>query len=295
MAKKSDKAAKPVERFKSAEVVKTAEGRQYHVGTKPGDVAPFVMLVGDPARAHKVAKRFKNPRPPIQSREYVTITGDYDGELVTVTATGIGTDNTEIAVIELTQCVEALPGAPLPTFVRVGSCGALQDDMKIGDLAISTGAVKLEATSSYFVPEGYPSVAHHEVVLALIEGAAKTGTRHHVGLTATACGFYGAQSRNVPGFPPRDPDAPTRLAKMGVKNFEMEASLLFTLAQLRGLRAGAVCAVYASRTENQFVDTETKEKAEAACIECGLEAIKVLRRMDKARGSAPRWRPGLGI
>jgi uridine phosphorylase len=277
------------ESFHSAQIVKTDEGKQYHVGTKPGDVAPFIMLVGDPARGDKVAKRFSRIDVRRSSREYVTVTGIYDGAPLTVTATGIGTDNTEIAIIELSQCVDN------PTFIRVGSSGALQDGIKLGDLVISTGAVKLESTSSYFVPEGYPSVAHHEVVLALIEGAAKTGTRHHVGLTATACGFYGAQARNVPGFPVRDPELPNKLAKMGVQNFEMEASLLFTLAQLRGVRAGAVCAIYASRTADAFVDTDAKDKAEAACIECGLEAVKVLRRMDAKRGEASRWRPSLGL
>jgi uridine phosphorylase len=277
------------ERYGNAEVVKTEEGKQYHVGVKPGDIAPFIMLVGDPARAEKVATHFSKIHVKRQNREYVTITGIYDGEPLTVTATGIGTDNTEIAVIELTQCVEN------PTFIRVGSSGALQDGMSLGDLVVSTGAVKLESTSNYFVLEGYPAVAHHEVVLALIEAAAKTGAKHHVGLTATACGFYGAQSRNVPGFPVRDPEMPAKLMRMGVKNFEMEASLLFTLAQLRGIRAGAVCAIYANRRENEFVDTNLKERAEASCIATGLEAVKVLRRMDKKRGQDALWRPSLGL
>lgn len=277
------------ERYGSAEVPKTGEGKQYHVGVKPGEIAPFILLVGDPARAEKVAQRFSKVDVKRANREYVTITGVYDGEPLTVTATGIGTDNTEIAVIELSQCVEH------PTFIRVGSSGALQDGMKLGDLAISTGAVKLESTSNYFVFEGYPSIAHHEVVLALIEGAAKTGARHHVGLTATACGFYGAQGRKVPGFPVRHPELPAQLAQMGVVNMEMEASLLFTLAQLRGVRAGAVCAIYANRRENEFVDTALKDRAEASCIEVGLEAVKVLRRMDKKRGQEARWRPSLGL
>lgn len=280
------------ETFHSAQIVKTATGKQYHIGAGPGDVAPRILLVGDPARAEKVASRFDRVHVKRTHREYVTITGDYEGEPLTVTATGIGCDNTEIAFIELSQCVER------PTFIRVGSCGALVDDIALGDLVISTGAVKLESTSSYFVPEGYPSVAHHEVVLALIEATADLeGRRAHVGLTATASGFYGAQGRQVPGFPPRDPELPMRLAAMGVKNMEMEASLLFTLGNLRGVRVGAVCAVYASRTADQFVDTDLKDRAEAACIEAGLRAFSVLSRMDRARqaAGAPRWRPGLGL
>jgi uridine phosphorylase len=208
---------------------------------------------------------------------------------VTVTATGIGTDNTEIAIIELSQCVEN------PTFIRIGSCGALKKGIGLGDLVISSGAAKLEATSSYFVREGFPALAHHEVVLALIEAASRNGSKHHLGITATACGFYGAQGRKVPGFPPRYPDLPDELDRMGASNYEMEASLLFTLANLSGVRAGAVCAVYANRHENRFIDTDTKSQAEAECIRCGLEAIKVLRAMDSKKGESKYWKPSDGL
>ncbi|MCO5171691.1 MAG: nucleoside phosphorylase [Planctomycetes bacterium] len=280
------------ESYHSAQIVKTSTGKQYHVGAGPGDVARRILLVGDPARAEKVATRFDRVQVERRNREYVTITGDYQGEPLTVTATGIGCDNTEIAFVELSQCVDD------PTFIRVGSCGALDPSISLGDLVISSGAVKLESTSGYFVPEGYPSVAHWEVVAALVEATADLeGRRAHVGITATASGFYGAQGRQVPGFPPRDPELPGRLATMGVKNMEMEASLLFTLGSLRGLRTGAVCAVYASRTADTFVDTDLKDRAEAACIDAGLRAFSVLSAMDRARqaAGASRWRPGLGL
>lgn len=280
------------ESYHSAQIVKTATGKQYHIGAGPGDVAPRILLVGDPARAEKVASRFERVHVKRTNREYVTITGEHGGEPITVTATGIGCDNTEIAVVELTQCVDT------PTFIRVGSCGALAQGIALGDLVISSGGVKLESTSSYFVPEGYPSLAHHECILALIEATADLkGRAAHVGITATASGFYGAQGRQVPGFPPRDPELPMKLAAMGVKNMEMEASLLFTLANLRGLRAGAVCAVYANRQADTFVDTDLKDRAEAAAIDVGLGAFAVLSKMDRARDAAgaPRWRPGLGL
>ncbi|MEZ6189283.1 MAG: nucleoside phosphorylase [Planctomycetota bacterium] len=276
--------------YKSAQQVQDEEGFQYHVGVKPGDVAQRIMLVGDPARADKVASRFDSIRVRRQNREYVTITGPYLGHEVTVTATGIGTDNTEIAVIELSQCVEDA------TFLRVGSCGALQPGIELGDLVVSTGALRLEATSTYYVPEGYPAAAHHEVVLALLEAAKGVEDRRvHAGITATACGFYGPQGRKIPGFPPRYPDMPETLAGYGVKNLEMEASLLFTLCSLRGLRVGAVCAVYANRGADTFVDTSVKDRAEAACIDAGLAAFEVLRRMDAARGDAAHWTPSTGL
>jgi uridine phosphorylase len=245
-------------------------GRQYHLGVGPEDVAPFVMLVGDPGRADKVAARFESRRGEWRHREYVSITGRYKGRDLTVLGTGIGPDNMEIAVIELSQCRKDL------TLIRVGSCGALQPDIDVGDLVVSTGAVRLENTSTYFVPEGFPAVASFEVTRALVEACRATGAPHHVGLTASAPGFYGAQSRHIPGFPPRHPDLPGDLGKLGVLNLEMEVSTLFTLASLGRHRAGAVCAVYAQRPRGIFADARQRDVAEARAIAAGLEAFEIL-------------------
>ncbi|GIW71844.1 MAG: uridine phosphorylase [Planctomycetota bacterium] len=278
-----------VHHFESAELVRDETGRQYHIGLAPGEVAPVVLLVGDPARAERVSTYFEQVQLERRNREYVTYTGLYRGGPLTVMATGMGCDNTEIAVIELCQLVER------PTLIRVGSSGGLSPELELGDLVISTGAVKLENTTAFFVPEGYPALAHHEVVLALAEAAARSGHRHVLGLTASASGFYGAQARKVPGFPVRYPELPEELARIGVKNFEMETSALFCLASLRGVRAGAVCAVYASRPRNAFIDSGAKQRAEAACIEVGLGAVEVLRAMDRARGGAAHWLPSHGL
>lgn len=275
--------------FKSAEIVSTAEGRQYHIGCAPNDVAPNILLCGDPARAHRVATYFDEARKPITSREYVTITGTYKGLPMSVMATGMGPDNTEIALVELSQIVKG------PTFIRIGSSGGLKKGIELADLVISSGAVRLETTSTAFVVEGYPAVAHYEVVLALLEAARAKKFPHHLGLTATACGFYGAQARKVPGFAPRNPDLPARLDAMNVSNFEMETSCLFTLASLSSARAGAVCAIYASRHKNEFIDTETKDLAERRCIETGLAAFEVLAKIDGAKGGGQHWVPSMGI
>lgn len=256
--------------FKSAEQVQTAAGRQYHIGLKPGDLAPYILLCGDPARVEKTARYFKNTRPPIAHREYVTVTGTYEGIPVSVISTGMGPDNTEIAVVEIAQIVKQA------TLIRIGSCGALQKGMELGELAISTSALRLENTTSFFVNEGFPAVAHHEVLQALIAAASSLNFNHHVGLTATAPGFYGAQARNVPGFPPRDPELLSKLAQQKVINIEMEASVLFILSHLAGFRAGAVCAIFASRTLNQFIDEKTMKQAEDRCIQTGLRAIQIL-------------------
>jgi len=275
--------------FKSAEIVSTAEGRQYHIGLAPGEVAPYILMCGDPARARRVATYFDKAKPEIMSREYVTITGKYHGLPMSVMATGMGPDNTEIAVVELSQIVKN------PTFIRIGSSGALKKGIELADLVITTGAVRLENTSTAFVVEGYPSVAHYEVVLALLEAAKDKGFPYHAGITATAPGFYGAQARRVPGFPPRDPELPGKLDEMNVSNLEMETSCLLTLSTFAGHRAGSVCAIYANRHKNEFIDTETKDLAEKRCLETGLHAFEILSKMDAAKRGEKYWMPSMGL
>jgi len=285
MARRKKSLSRSKRGTRSAEQVITGEGRQYHVGVGPGDIAPYVLLCGDPARARKVADRFDAVRCERANREYITFTGRYRGLDVTVMGTGIGPDNVEIAVVELCQVAEA------PTLIRIGSCGALRPGVAIGDLVVSTGAVRLENTSTFFVPEGYPAIGDYEVVLALVSACHQAGFRTHVGLTATAPGFYGAQSRKAPGFPPRFEDLPDRLGRIGVVNMEMEVSALFTLAQVRGIRAGAVCAVFADRTHNRFADEAQKRRGEETAIRAGLGAVTALARMDewKRRNGKRHW------
>lgn len=274
---------------RSADTMQSAGGRQYHTGVAPGDVARTILLVGDPARAHRIGGLFTNPSAPIINREYVTISGTYQQIPLTVMATGMGPDNTEMAVVEISQVVKA------PTFIRIGTTGALQPHIQLGDLVISTGAVRCENTSTAYVPDGYPAVAHHEVTLALLASATAAEAKFHAGITATGSGFYGAQGRHVPGFPPRRPELLDELARMGVCNFEMETSCLFTLATLSGARAGAVCGVVAQRTTNVGADESAKARAESHAIEVGLGAAVRLAAMDAARGTASYWLPSMGV
>lgn len=275
--------------YESAERVRDAEGRQYHIALAPGEVARHIILVGDPERARRVAARFERVELERTNREYITITGVHEGLRVSVMGTGMGTGSTEIAVVELCQIVER------PVMIRCGSTGALQPGMRLGDLVVSQGAVRLENTTAYYVEEGYPAVADAQVVLALAAAADAGGHPFHVGITATAPGFYGAQGRAIEGFSPRFPDIVERLARQGVKNLEMETSCLLTLAALRGFPAGAVCAVYATRTDNVFITPAQKDAAELACVSTGLRALHLLDAMERARGERPVWHPGLPL
>ena len=260
--------------FESAERVQDEEGRQYHIGLAPGEVAPWILTCGDPARAERAAKKLDSIRVEKRNREFVTFTGEVGGLPLTIMATGIGADNTEIAVIETCQIVND------PCFIRVGTSGSLQDDIEIEDLVISTAACRLENTSTWFVHEGFPAVADYRVVSALTEAATRRQARFQVGITATAPGFYGAQGRSGSGFEPRHPDLPDQLARMGVKNLEMEASCLFTLCAMRGFRSGAVCTVFANRPRNVFIAKDRKIPAEDSAIETALLAFRMLAGMD---------------
>ena len=118
----------------------TENGIQYHIGLKQGDVGKYVILPGDPKRCAKIAALFDDARLVADHREFTTYTGYLDGEKVSVTSTGIGGPSAAIAMEELVRC-----GAEV--FIRVGTCGGIQTDVKSGDLVIATGAVRMEGTS----------------------------------------------------------------------------------------------------------------------------------------------------
>ena len=263
--------------------------RQYHIGLGRGELAEYILLPGDPDRVERIATRLERVEFQRQHREFASVTGRHHGRRVSVVSTGIGADNMEIVVAEILAITDR------PTLVRVGSCGALQEDIALGDLVISKGAVRLESTTAYFVGDGYPAVADYAAVAALVEAAARLGHPAHVGITATAPGFFGPQGRPIARLPIRFPDLAADMARQGVLNFEMEASALLVLAGLAGCRAGVVCAAYAQRNTGRFVQGAAQEQAEAACIETGLEALGILAEMDEATraAGAAAWRPSL--
>jgi uridine phosphorylase len=265
--------------------------RQYHIALAPTEVADYILLPGDPDRVAKIAERLDTVELERRHREFASVTGSYRGLRISAIATGIGTDNVEIVVAEVLALVER------PTFIRIGSCGVLRDEIGLGELVITTGAVRLEATTHYFVHEGFPAVADYSAVAALVEAANTLGHRAHLGITATAPGFYGAQGRPIPQLPIRFPDLADEMTRQGVVNFEMEASALLVLASLAGCRAGVVCTAYAQRVSGAFVQGAQKERAEAACIETGLEALRLLAEMDEAvrAAGAMHWRPSLWV
>jgi uridine phosphorylase len=275
-----------VEKIISTERPATAEKRQYHIACAPGEVARYVLLPGDPERVPKIAGLWDDAKKIAYHREYQTYTGEVGGVSISCTSTGIGCPSIVIGVEEL-----AAIGAD--TFIRVGSSGSIQRDVRVGDIVITSAAVRLEGTSKSYVRVEYPAAANYEVLLALIQAAEKLGHRYHVGITASTDSFYLGQGR--PGFGGYTQSFAKELMRdlqaARVLNFEMETAALFTVSNLYGFRAGSVCAVYANRVTEEF-DVGAGEMAAA---ETATEAVKVLAKMDieKKKAGKRYWCPKL--
>jgi uridine phosphorylase len=211
-------------------------GRQYHLACGPGDVGGYVLLPGDPGRCERIAAQFDDATRVAANREYTTWTGRLGGVPVSVTSTGIGGPSAAIAVEELCNL-----GAH--TLLRVGTCGAMQPALRLGDVVVVQAAVRDEGTSTQYAPLAWPAVAHIATVDALRAAATARGVRHHVGTVQSKDSFYGEME------PDRMPVAAELQARwqawvrVGVLASEMECAAVFTAAAVRGVRAGAALAV----------------------------------------------------
>lgn len=261
--------------------------RQYHLEVTADDVADSVLLPGNPDRLAKITDVWESATEVASHREYRTATGRYRETPISVTSTGIGGPSTAIAVEELARV-----GAE--TLIRVGSCGTVRSDIAVGDLVITSGAMRGEGTSSEYIDKTYPASADYEVVSALVAAAERLGHDYHVGVTLSTDSFYAGQAR--PGFEgyeaPGSDDLIETLKNANVANIEMEAATLLTLSNLYDLRAGAVCAVYANRETGAFDTVGERKAAKTASL-----AVALLAEMDAAKTAADvdRWHPGLSI
>lgn len=257
----------------------------YHVRVRPGQISEYVLLPGDPERVLKIAKYWDEGRELSFHREFRVWTGSVSGKPISACSTGIGAPSTAIAIEELARA-----GARI--FIRVGSTGAIQKGIDLGDLIISTAAVRLEGTSRQYVIDGYPAYADYEVTLALIEAAENLGLRYHLGVTASTDSFYTGQGRK--GFREYSWSYSEKiisdLRSMNVLNFDMETSAIYVLASIYGLHAGSVCAVFANRVEDKF-----GVMGEEDAIKTAVEAVKILYEWDelKKKSGKKYFYPGL--
>ncbi|MFQ5950793.1 MAG: uridine phosphorylase [Candidatus Geothermarchaeales archaeon] len=253
----------------------TKEGQPYHITAFPEDIGGYVMLPGDPERVLEIAKHLDEAREITFHREYRVWTGSLNGEKVSVCSTGIGGPSTAIAVEELANL-----GAH--TFLRVGSSGAIQEEINCGDIVISVAAVRHDGTSDRYVELAYPAYAHYEVTLALVEAAEKLGHPYHLGITLSSSSFYVGEGRPSYGgyFPSHAQTLIKDLQTAKVANVEMESATLFPLASIFGLRAGGTCAVYDNITTGQIEIKGQKEN-----IEVGVEALRNLIKWDRIKNN----------
>ncbi len=259
--------------FRSAEKPEGEGGVQYHIACKPGDLSRYVLLPGDPGRIAKIMALWDNGKEIAFHREYRSATGIYRGTEISACSTGIGSPSTAIAI-------EELANIGCDTFIRVGSCGAIKEGIECGDMIIDVAAVRLEGTSKQYVRTEYPSFSSYEVTLALIEACESLGLRYHLGITASTDSFYPGQGRK--GYKDYSTSESEKLVedlrRAGVTNFEMEASALFVLSSIYGLRAGCICTVFADRLGNTFKTEGEEDAAKAAC-----EAVKILKEWDSLK------------
>ena len=231
-------------------------GTQYHIGLKPGDVGEYVILPGDPKRCAKIAAFFDDAKLVGDSREFITYTGTLDGVKVSVTSTGIGGPSASIALEELTNI-----GAK--TFIRVGTCGGMQKEVKGGDIVIATGAVRMEGTSKEYAPIEYPAVADFDVTGALVGSAQDLGAEYHLGVVQCKDSFYG---QHQPELHPSGYELLNKWEawlRMGRLASEMESAALFIVGAYRRVKVGScfLCVANQERaaagmSNDQVHDTE---------------------------------------
>ena len=249
------------------------EGMQYHIGVKAGEVGKYVLLPGDPKRCAKIAAYFDNPVFIADSREYVTYTGTIDGVKVSVMSTGIGGPSASIALEELVKC-----GAD--TFIRVGTCGGMDIDVKGGDVVVATGAIRMEGTSKEYAPIEYPAVADLEVTNALVKSCKKQGISYHAGVVQCKDAFYGQHN------PENMPVSYELLQKweawlrMGCKASEMESAALFIVGQYLRVRVGSCFLVVANQERGKKGLPNEQVHDTDIAIKTAIEAIRILIKED---------------
>ena len=269
----------------SAENPFTKEGLNYHLRIASKDIAQTVILPGDPDRVQMISTEWDKAQQVGKNREFITHTGKFHGQALSAVSTGIG--NPAMATV-----VESLARLGTKNLLRIGTTGCIQPGIELGDIIISTGAVRLDGASKAYVRPEYPAVAHPEVVMAMVWACEELKLHYHLGITASTDSWYLGQGRAgyndyYPSFS-REILADMQLA--GVVNFEMETSALLTISGIYGLRSGAIFAVVANRLENTF-EVKGVEKAITAV---NLAAVR-LSQMDKEREIAgvKLWYPGL--
>ncbi len=249
-------------------------GKEYHIGVGKGDVGKYVIMPGDPKRCVKIAQYLDNAILVGDNREFVTYTGYLNGVKVSVTSTGIGGPSASIAMEELVKC-----GAD--TFIRIGTCGGMQLDIKGGDVVVATGAIRAEGTTKEYAPIEFPAVPTLEVTNTLVNAAKKLGVTVHTGVVQCKDSFYG---QHRPETLPNGQELLRKWdawLKLGTVASEMESAALFIVAAYLRVRVGS-CFLVVANQERAKAGLENKQEHDTdLAIKVAVEAIKELIEQDK--------------
>ncbi|KAB7515652.1 nucleoside phosphorylase [Halosegnis rubeus] len=222
-------------------------GKQPHLLVEEGDVNDIALVPGDPGRVERIATQCENVETVAENREYKLVNATYEGRELTICSTGIGCPSAAIAVEELAR-------VGVETFIRVGTIGALQSDIEVGDMIVATGAAKEEGTSKRYESETYPAVPDYQTLTALVQSAEANDEEIHVGPIVSDDAFYNESDEYVADW-----------NEANLLAIEMEAATVFSLARRRGLAAGAICTVdgnlVAGTQKGADSDEELPEKA----------------------------------
>jgi len=245
------------------------EGMQYHLQIREGDVGKYVILPGDPKRCEKIAAYFDDAKLIADSREYVTYTGTLDGVKVSVTSTGIGGPSAAIAMEELVR-------AGADTFIRVGTCGGIDLNVKSGDIVIATGAIRAEGTSREYAPIEFPAIADFSITQALSDAAKELNFPYHLGIVQCKDSFYGQHEPEKMPVSSMLKEKWEAWKRLGTLASEMESAALFTVASYLRVRCGSVFLTVANQErETAGMENPVVHETDRA-IQTAVNAIRVL-------------------
>ncbi len=238
---------------------------QYHIGLGVDDCAPYCICPGDPFRVPLIASYLENVQEVAHRREYRTSRGTYQGVPVSITSTGIGGPSAAI-------CFEELARVGAKVIIRLGTCGGLQDGVKISDLVVANAAIRDEGTTRQYVPLAFPAVADLDVTLALRQAAQQANLSHHTGIVHCKDAFYGEEE----GTMPLEDDWKARWKSWKRAHTlctEMEGSTLFVVGQIRQIKTGMILTVIGETKDGEVI---IKKVGVEDSIKVALDAIKRL-------------------
>lgn len=247
----------------------------FHLGLTKAmlEGAQLAIVPGAPERVERIARLLDKPKLLASTREFTSWLGYIEDNAVIVCSTGIGGPSVSIAVEELAQL-------GVRTFLRIGTTGAIQPHINVGDILVTTAAVRLDGASLHFAPMEYPAVADFECTTALYKAATEDAQNQvHIGITASSDTFYPGQERydTYSGkIWRRFQGSLQQWQELNVMNFEMESATLFTMCSALGLRAGMVAGAIVNRTQQEIPQEETIKETEEKAIAVVIKAAALL-------------------